>query len=227
MVPDIRKPTHGNQHSDSVRLTFLDVNRNGNLCFLISLIKNLPSLQEIQVQSLGQEDPLEKGMVTHSSILAWRISWNLACSSPWGHKRVGHNWTTETWAPLFSVLCYHTNPKAFPNEPPIPMECLWSVFPAATGLYVYETTSHAASFSPSSGFVSISPSERETLEDKDWCLSLHHQGGHYMVCAQQECLQVEWIISALFVRVSRMWESMELSFSWERGLDQWFSKFGP
>ena len=32
-------------------------------------------MQETQVQSLGQEDPLEKGMVTHSSILAWRISW--------------------------------------------------------------------------------------------------------------------------------------------------------
>ena len=37
------------------------------------LIKNLPAMQETQVQSLGHEDPLEKGMVTHSSILAWRI----------------------------------------------------------------------------------------------------------------------------------------------------------
>ena len=69
MVPDIRKLTHGNQTSDSGRLMFLDVNRNGNLCFLISLIKNLPSVQEIQVQSLGQEDPLEEQMATHSSIL--------------------------------------------------------------------------------------------------------------------------------------------------------------
>ena len=38
-------------------------------------VKNLPAMQEIQVQSLGQEDPLEKGMATHSSILAWRIPW--------------------------------------------------------------------------------------------------------------------------------------------------------
>ena len=37
------------------------------------MIKNLPAMQETQVQSLGQEDPLEKGMVTYSSILAWRI----------------------------------------------------------------------------------------------------------------------------------------------------------
>ena len=38
-------------------------------------VKNLPAMQETQVQSLGQEDPLEKGMATHSSILAWRIPW--------------------------------------------------------------------------------------------------------------------------------------------------------
>ena len=39
------------------------------------IVKNLPAMQESQVQSLGQEDPLEKGMATHSSILAWRIPW--------------------------------------------------------------------------------------------------------------------------------------------------------
>ena len=38
------------------------------------LVKNLPALQETQVQFLGQEDPLEKEMATHSSILAWRIN---------------------------------------------------------------------------------------------------------------------------------------------------------
>ena len=39
------------------------------------MVKNLPAVQETQVQSLGQEDPLEKRMATHSSILAWRILW--------------------------------------------------------------------------------------------------------------------------------------------------------
>ena len=38
-------------------------------------VKNLPAMQETWVQSLGQEDPLEKGMATHSTILAWRIPW--------------------------------------------------------------------------------------------------------------------------------------------------------
>ena len=44
-----------------------------------SVVKNLPAIQKTQevlwVQSLGQEDPLEEGMATHSSILAWRIPW--------------------------------------------------------------------------------------------------------------------------------------------------------
>ena len=43
-----------------------------------SVVKNLPAVQEPQetrVQSLGQEDPLEEGMATHSNLLAWRISW--------------------------------------------------------------------------------------------------------------------------------------------------------
>ena len=39
------------------------------------MVKNSPAMQETQVQSLGWEDPLEKGMATHSSILAWRIPW--------------------------------------------------------------------------------------------------------------------------------------------------------
>ena len=43
--------------------------------FWAQMVKTLPAMWETGLQSLGQEDPLEKGMVTHSSILAWRISW--------------------------------------------------------------------------------------------------------------------------------------------------------
>ena len=42
---------------------------------MAQMVKYLPAMQETQVWSLGQEDPLEKGMATHSSILAWRIPW--------------------------------------------------------------------------------------------------------------------------------------------------------
>ena len=39
------------------------------------MVKNLPAMQETHVRSLGQENPLEKGMATHTSLLAWRIPW--------------------------------------------------------------------------------------------------------------------------------------------------------
>ena len=45
---------------------------------MAQLVKNLPAMQETQVQSLDWEDPLEEGMATHSSILAWRISMDRA-----------------------------------------------------------------------------------------------------------------------------------------------------
>ena len=64
------------------------------------LVKNLPAVQETQVQSLGWEDPLEKGMATHSSILAWRIPWTEKPSGPqsMGSQRVGHG---DPWVGKF------------------------------------------------------------------------------------------------------------------------------
>ena len=52
------------------------------------MVKRLPTMWETQVQSLGQEDPLEKEMATHSSILAWKIPWtgSLVGYSSWGRK---------------------------------------------------------------------------------------------------------------------------------------------
>ena len=60
---------------------------------MAQMVKNLPAVQETPVQSLAWEDPLEKGMATHSSILAWRIQWT---GEPGGLQslklqRVGHN----------------------------------------------------------------------------------------------------------------------------------------
>ena len=54
-------------------------------------VKNMPAMQEVQVRSLGQEDPLEKGIATHFSILAWKISWTeeLGGLQSIGSQRVG------------------------------------------------------------------------------------------------------------------------------------------
>ena len=57
------------------------------------MVKNLPAMQETWGQSLGQEDPLEKGMATHSSILAWKIPRTEECGrlQSMGLQRVGHD----------------------------------------------------------------------------------------------------------------------------------------
>ena len=56
-------------------------------------VKHLPVMQKTQVRSLGQEDPLEKEMATHSSILAWRIPWTEEPDGlqSMGSPRVGHD----------------------------------------------------------------------------------------------------------------------------------------
>ena len=63
--------------------------------FLVAqLIKNPPALRETWVQSLGREDPLEKGTATHSSILAWRIPGTIQSV---GWQRIGHDRATFTF----------------------------------------------------------------------------------------------------------------------------------
>ena len=64
-----------------------------------SAVKNPPAMQETQVQSLDQEDSLEKGMVTHSSILAWRIPWREEPGGlqSMGSQRVKHNRAINTF----------------------------------------------------------------------------------------------------------------------------------
>ena len=64
-------------------------------------------MQEIWVQYLGWEDPLEKGIAAHSSILAWRIPWKeeLGGLQSMGSQRVGHNWATNTFTLLSSKQC--------------------------------------------------------------------------------------------------------------------------
>ena len=68
-------------------------------------VKDPPVMQEMQVQPLGQEDPLEEGMTTHWSILAWRISWTEEPGRLWsrGSQRVRYNW--RDWA------CMHAHAK--------------------------------------------------------------------------------------------------------------------
>ena len=64
------------------------------------LVKNLPAVQEIRVRSLGWEDPLEEGMATQSSILAWRIPWT---EEPGGLQSMGSQRGGQDWATKYST----------------------------------------------------------------------------------------------------------------------------
>ena len=63
------------------------------ISLMAQMVKNLPAVQESQAPSLGQEDPLEKEMATHSSILAWEIPWaeEPGRLQSMGSQRVGHD----------------------------------------------------------------------------------------------------------------------------------------
>ena len=99
------------------------------------MVKSLPAMQETQILSLGQEDPLEKGIATHSSILAWRSPWTEEPGGlqSMGSQSVGQDWVTSIsqflstwtdslWAWFFSFFF----PTSFPptlllnKQPPSP-----------------------------------------------------------------------------------------------------------
>ena len=71
------------------------------------MVKNLPAMQETQVQSLGWDNPLKKGLATHSSILAWKVLWTEKPGrlQSLGSQRVGHSWATNTFTELLVQRC--------------------------------------------------------------------------------------------------------------------------
>ena len=119
------------------------------------MVKNLSAMQETPVWSLGREDPLEKKMATHSSILVWRIPWT---EDPgglqlMGSQRVGHDWATNTFT------------SSDWKHPPLPSFILSSTFPSVQIL------------SPSSDITSLFGSSRPSLRLLCWlavlCTNLH------------------------------------------------------
>ena len=67
--------------------------KKASIFLVAQTVKHLPTMRETRVLSLGREDPLEKEMATHSSILAWKIPWTeeLGWLLSMGSQRVGHN----------------------------------------------------------------------------------------------------------------------------------------
>ena len=85
---------------------------------------------ETNIQSLGQEDPLEEGMATHCSILAWRIPWTEEHGGLWSMRshRVEHNWSDLAWqgiykwsgkdtfTPVINTHAWFSNKSSFPSK---------------------------------------------------------------------------------------------------------------
>ena len=71
-----------------------------------SEVKTLPVMQETWIRSLGQEDPLEEGMATHSSILAWRILWTEEPGGLQSIHRVSKSWTWLKWFSIHACMSY-------------------------------------------------------------------------------------------------------------------------
>ena len=95
-------------------------------------LKRLPTMKETRVQSLGQEDPLEKEMATHSSILAWKIPWteNPGRLQSMGSQRVGHDWAT-------SLTYFTDSPPNNHASATLPIVLCWQSFPTERGTARY------------------------------------------------------------------------------------------
>ena len=85
------------------------------------MVKNLPAVQETWVRSLGWEDPLEKGMATHSSILTWRIPWTQEPGrlQSMGSQRVGHDRVTNPF--IFFMYVVRQGSSVFKRAAIVPI----------------------------------------------------------------------------------------------------------
>ena len=104
---DVSKSLQGGSSPYTSHVTYLNQSMSPSHLFTLwaslmsQTVKNLPAMQETWVPSLGQEDPLEKGMTTHSSILAWRIPWTKEPCGLWSMGFQESDVTEQLTLPLY------------------------------------------------------------------------------------------------------------------------------
>ena len=146
------------------------------------MVKNLPAMQETRVSSLGQEDPLEKGKVTHFSILAWRIPWTDEPGGlqPMRSQRVGtwfSSWhfTTSAKPPyLVSRTDSGSNPSIYCTglENQCPLFSVLSTFIRHTGIISVKREGHCHSYANPQAYVL--PSKTDCMLLKPRCISYRY-----------------------------------------------------
>ena len=112
------------------------------------LVKNLPAVQKTWVWSLGQEDPLEKGIETHFSILAWRIPWTEEPGGlqSMGSQRVSHDWVTSSFT-FFQVSAKLVNVRWWQTRKIIwPSNRHWGVLEGVLFLFLFYEGSNTIKF---------------------------------------------------------------------------------
>ena len=105
-------------------------NSNGT-SLVAQMVKNLPAIQKTWIKSPGWGNPLEEGMATQSSILAWRIHWmeEPGGLQSVGSQRVGHNWNDLTWMHASSVTAIVWYYWWF-----LVLKCLWKLMDLSTSM---------------------------------------------------------------------------------------------
>jgi len=116
----------------------------GTPSLVAQMIKNLPVIQETQVWSLGWEDPLERGMATHTSILAWRIPWTKKPGrlQSMGSQRAWHDWANNPSLSLKPKLeaGLGVGEDGLLRRPLLWLGCLWQISPSSSTLHLNPCT---------------------------------------------------------------------------------------
>ena len=141
------------------------------------MVKNLSTVWETQVRSLGWEDPLEKEMATHSSILTWKIPWT---GEPGGLQSielqgVGHDWVTNT----YSLMFWH--PLVWHLQNPF----LWNMFfqTCSCSSYMKSSISSAGLCSYLTQIVSLAAKRGRQPLEETFCL-VRENLNHLLICSK-------------------------------------------
>ena len=140
------------------------------ISLVAQMVKHLPTVRETWVRSLGQEDPLEKEMATHSSTLAWKIPWTEERSrlQSMGSQRVGHDWATSLH--IYIYICLLSHVHLFLN----PMDCSLS-----------GSSVHRILQARILEWVAI-PFSRESSQPRDWTWVSYITGRFFTIWATRE-----------------------------------------
>ena len=166
-------------------------------CYRASLVtqmvKNRPAVPETWVRSLGQEDLLEKGIATHSSILAWKIP----CTEEAGRlqsmesQRVGYNWSTNTYTPWYHL---QVESKVCVLSCSDVSDSLWS-----HGLYQPGSSVHGVFPARILEWIAMH-SSRGSSQRRDWTQVSHTTGRFFTVWATREAQNLKYNTDKLIYR---------------------------